>query len=317
MRRLFDRVHPGCVIWQHIDTKRQALIRCSVALLSRHYLPPLGAQKIRTRNSVVRKETTMFRLRIVFCLVSLVLMLMACGDKDHSMPPNVGSDHALAAGCSNRLPPVGAVNDTYLTLNQCGFTVQMHRDLYQAFSLAENVYTELAKDLTIIVNTVPSAAVDMLSGVTIWLELDVPAFPGGVYHPNEVWLIENGYPAAWAGGIQFGNAENFLAWRAIQPAMVLHELAHALDHQFFNNNDAELATAYRNAIASGNYDLVSHADGSQRSAYALTNAREYFAESTEAYFWRNDFFPFDQSQLRLHDPGAIRVVERMWQVFSN
>jgi hypothetical protein len=29
---------------------------------------------------------------------------------------------------------------------------------------------------------------------------------------------------------------------------------------------------------------------------------EFFAEMTEAYFWKNDMFPFDRNELKSYDP---------------
>ena len=47
-------------------------------------------------------------------------------------------------------------------------------------------------------------------------------------------------------------------------------------------------------------------------AYALNNPQEYFAESTEAYFSRNDFFPFTRDDLIRHDPETARLLAKLW-----
>ena len=49
-------------------------------------------------------------------------------------------------------------------------------------------------------------------------------------------------------------------------------------------------------------------------AYALTNPFEYFAEDTEAYFTRNDFFPYTREELRQHDPAMFELLTRLWGV---
>jgi len=41
---------------------------------------------------------------------------------------------------------------------------------------------------------------------------------------------------------------------------------------------------------------------------------EYFAESTEAFFSRNDFFPFTRDELRRHDPEMEQLLSRLWRV---
>jgi len=42
-------------------------------------------------------------------------------------------------------------------------------------------------------------------------------------------------------------------------------------------------------------------------AYAMNDAKEYFAEETEAFFGRNDFYPFTREELKKHDPSHVRL----------
>jgi Mlc titration factor MtfA (ptsG expression regulator) len=51
-------------------------------------------------------------------------------------------------------------------------------------------------------------------------------------------------------------------------------------------------------------------------AYAMTNPQEYFAESTEAYFSRNDFFPFTRDELKQQDPEMFKLLEKLWTIES-
>ena len=44
----------------------------------------------------------------------------------------------------------------------------------------------------------------------------------------------------------------------------------------------------------------------------MTNEKEYFAESTEAFFSRNDFYPFNRTELEQHDPAMARLLRRLW-----
>ena len=41
---------------------------------------------------------------------------------------------------------------------------------------------------------------------------------------------------------------------------------------------------------------------------------EYFAEGTEAYFDRNDFYPFVRAELKEHDPVLHDLLEEIWGV---
>ena len=55
-------------------------------------------------------------------------------------------------------------------------------------------------------------------------------------------------------------------------------------------------------------------DGRKVRAYAAENEKEYFAESTEAYFGSNDFFPFVRAELKEHDPKMYDLLEKVWGV---
>lgn len=48
--------------------------------------------------------------------------------------------------------------------------------------------------------------------------------------------------------------------------------------------------------------------------YALNNSQEYFAETSEAYFGTNDFFPFVRAELKEHDPRGFGLMEKVWGV---
>jgi hypothetical protein len=43
---------------------------------------------------------------------------------------------------------------------------------------------------------------------------------------------------------------------------------------------------------------------------------EFFAESTEAFFTRNDFFPFNRNELHAADPETEKLIGRLWGVPS-
>jgi Mlc titration factor MtfA (ptsG expression regulator) len=103
------------------------------------------------------------------------------------------------------------------------------------------------------------------------------------------------------------------------PNFALHELAHAYHHRVLPDgfDNAELKAAYERAKASKTYDKVERWFGNGRPntterAYAMSNPQEYFAESTEAYFSRNDFFPFNRANLKQHDPEMEKLLGSLW-----
>ena len=124
--------------------------------------------------------------------------------------------------------------------------------------------------------------------------------------------MNNGYPFYWARGVQIGNAVNYLEWIQTQPAIILHELSHAWHHQVLGYENPAIINAYETAMNSGIYDSVSYVSGGLRQAYATSNVQEYFAELTEAYFWVNDSYPFNRTELEQFDPLGAVTIESGW-----
>ena len=144
----------------------------------------------------------------------------------------------------------------------------------------------------------------------------IPGFSGRgmCFHPSAEWLSSAGFEPERAGTVEICNADDYLQWRAEQPMMVLHEMAHAY-HCVIGFDRADVRAAFAQALGAGRYERVHHAlrdPGATERAYALTNEREYFAELTEAWFGRNDMEPFTRAQLLEFDPRGAALVERLW-----
>lgn len=203
-------------------------------------------------------------------------------------------------------------NSTYSPVPIGSWKVCIAHDLQVDDVLSTQTITRLTADLTHIETLLPASILLHLQEVFIWVERNQPTASGAVYHPSEGWLTQNGYPRYWARSVQIGNASNYLNWTAVQPAMVLHELSHAWHHQVLGYNNVEIQAAYDTAMSSGIYNSVAYAGGGMQTAYATTNAQEYFAELTEAYFWENDFYPFVASELSTFDPTGYNAVVNAW-----
>lgn len=158
-----------------------------------------------------------------------------------------------------------------------------------------------------------------LALVRIWVEWrakDRETRPRGPaeFHPSRVWLTQNGYDPEKERNVEINDTERYIAAsRGDQPMAILHELAHAYDFVALGGNDKEVHAAFDAARASHAYDSVNRVDGSgAQRAYALVDSREYFAETTEAWFGTNDFYPFVHEQLRTHDPRGYALMARVW-----
>ena len=234
-----------------------------------------------------------------------------CPDFDDAIDSD---DDGLPDACDEPLEAThDCVEDRYTPLWVMGWEVCIESVVLDDESLGEPVLSLLEHDLLMIIDVLPPDVADWLKGVRIWIELDGD-WPGGVYHPSAVWLAGEGYPTHWAESIQLGNAANYLSWTATQPAIVLHELAHAWHHQYLGYSHPDILDAYASAMASGIYESVPYVGGWSLEAYATTNAIEYFAELTEAWFWENDFYPFVRDELIEFDPVGAEVVESVWVI---
>jgi len=182
--------------------------------------------------------------------------------------------------------------------------------------LLDDVLAEMRKQLVAIVETVPAPAVEQIRKIPIWVEVNDPLFPCMCYHPDERWLKAHGVNPEKTGAVELANARNFLSWTRQQPWMILHELAHGYHDRFVENGyeNTIIAKALESSKSAGRYGEVDHVAGSKRDHYAATNPMEFFAEGTESYFGKNDFFPFERTELQKYDPELLSLLEELWQV---
>ena len=96
------------------------------------------------------------------------------------------------------------------------------------------------------------------------------------------------------------------------PAVILHELAHGYHDQHLSFGDKRIIDAYKKAMDAGLYDEVLLYTGKKVRHYAATDHKEYFAEGTEAFFYRNDFYPFVAAELKEHDPALYDLLVEIW-----
>jgi hypothetical protein len=215
---------------------------------------------------------------------------------------------------------LGSSSAEYQTNVIAGWTVLVDDRLLDEDKEATAKALELlSSQLKEIVRVVPAPAVEDLHNVKLWFSPEYPGVkPRAEYHPNRDWLVANHRPLPMAKGIEFTNVRIFETETKRMPNFVLHELAHAYHDRVLGFDHAGIKAAYEHAKASKSYDAVErwHGDGRPNTterAYAMTDPQEYFAETTEAFFGCNDFFPFTRDELRQHDPETCKLIERLWQ----
>jgi len=143
--------------------------------------------------------------------------------------------------------------------------------------------------------------------------------PRAEFHPDAGWLRDNGRDPAMAKAIEFTNLRLFEREMNRMPNFALHELAHAYHNRFLPKgfSNPELRAAYDRARTAGAYNRVERWYGNGKPitferAYAMTDPMEYFAETTEAFFSRNDYFPFTRDELERHDPEMFALLKKLW-----
>jgi putative heme-binding domain-containing protein len=211
----------------------------------------------------------------------------------------------------------------YQTRALRGWTLHVNRKLLAADARRTAKALELLDhQLVEITKVVPKAAVAKLRRVPLYFNPEYPGVrPVAEYHPGAGWLRKNGRDPAMARSVEFTNVRIYQAETNRMPWFVLHELAHAYHDRELPKGfgNPQIAAAFARAKESGKYDRVERHFGNGRpntfeKAYAMTNPMEYFAESTEAYFGRNDFFPFTRGELKKHDPAMHQLLGKLWGV---
>ncbi|MDG2351335.1 MAG: hypothetical protein P8L35_00785 [Acidimicrobiales bacterium] len=227
---------------------------------------------------------------------------------------------------------------------------------YQSAFLSK-IETDFADDLQYINSLLPTKILNELKESTdIFVILTQEAsgtakmdyWEGGAFYKSPFNRNQPGRPAGYEGSIVV-DAKQWNNTRRDQPAVLLHEIAHAWhcinwvqtdgggDPNFPAGTeqnpfpeaigcffgDTQISEAYEAAMSAGIYDAVHRRiiEGAGESklgednlveAYAATARTEYFAELTEAWFWENDYYPHNREELLEHDPLGVAAIKAAW-----
>jgi hypothetical protein len=206
-----------------------------------------------------------------------------------------------------------------------GWSVLIRRDLLEKEpDMIAKAMPILKQQLSEIHRVVPKEAVLKLQQVRLYFSPEYRNIrPSAEYHPAPDWLKANRRDPDMAKNVEFTNARVFEEDARRMPLLALHELAHAYHDRFLpgGHENADIVTAFAQAKTSGLYDRVERRDSKGQTrmdrAYAMTNPAEYFAETTEAYFGNNDFFPYTNPELKKHDPWMHELLGKLWGFSAN
>ncbi len=213
---------------------------------------------------------------------------------------------------------LGRIDDDYDSLVLEGYTIYVEcQALAEDPDLTNQAIGLLASSLAQINDFGLDALIlSALQAVPIFMDWKTTD-QGACFHPSKKWLLRHGYPIEKWQALEISNVANFVDWCHLnQPYMILHELAHAYHFRVLGMDYEPIEKAYESAMAGARYDTVRYHAGNrryiQRLAYASNNKLEYFAEITEAFLGRNDFYPFEKGDLWRHDPKGYQLLEDIW-----
>lgn len=221
----------------------------------------------------------------------------------------------IVAAASNPASVRYTPTSAYSVENIDGFSLFISPEAAKHEPKLQELRTELKAQLLSISESLPASAIQKLRTTRIWIEWQVKNNSAAEFHLSKEWLADNNYNPDKFRSIEINNTSNFISWSASnQPSMLLHELAHAYLASTTQHNQQLVDSAYKSTVKSKRYENVAYADGQNTRAYALNNSNEYFAELTEAFFGRNDFYPFIRSDLEKHDPEGYDLMLLLWGV---
>jgi len=198
-----------------------------------------------------------------------------------------------------------------------GWTVHVDPSLLKGGENREEgkkALTMLANHLQRISILLPEGPLAKMKEMEIWLEHEHPELSAMQYHPGADWLKSRGYDPRLAKKVHITRASALFSRGQMlkHPAVILHELAHAYHDQVLGFDDEAIIAAYQAAMDQGILDKVQLFTGREGRHYGATNHKEYFAEATESYLYRNDFYPFVAAELRDYDPKGFTLMKDTW-----
>jgi len=226
----------------------------------------------------------------------------------------IGVLTAAESGKTPKTEKVGWVETVELNLH--GWTVHADARLVNGEhkESGTRALDMLANHLERIAILIEGKTLDELKKMEIFIEHSHPELRSMQYHPDVDWLTSRGYDPRLAKKVHITQADELVSRDQLlkHPAVILHELAHAYHDQILGFDDPEIVNAYKSAMKAGIYQKSLLFNGDTVKHYATTNHKEYFAESTEAYLYHNDFYPFVRAELKQHDPTAYDLMEKIW-----
>ena len=156
---------------------------------------------------------------------------------------------------------------TYSTTSVCGWVVKYQPGVWKFCPALLELLTD---DLQEVTSLVPSDILSCMQTTTIYINKTFRYHDhdknilGACCHNSAEWLEENGNLTEKESHVEIYDCWSYMEWVSTQPAMMLHELCHALHWRRREELDDVIRTAFKTAMETAKYDRVFHFDRSIR-----------------------------------------------------
>lgn len=256
----------------------------------------------------------MNRLLTVSALALCLLSVRGGDAPEPTDAPRVGSIVSPVPAEPPARPAAFVPTSDYYQRQMQGFTLLVSREVTVRVRERDAIYKVLEKQLDNIREVLTAEQYDRLSKTRIWIEWNDPALINpAAYLGSAEWIKLQGMNPEKLGCIEIISSTRFVQAAVRKQWMLMHELAHVWHFKVLGENHLGILQAYADAMDKKLYDSVEYMEGTKkRRAYAAKNHFEYFAELTEAWFGKNDYFPFTRAELERHDPQGFKLMKDVW-----
>jgi dipeptidyl-peptidase-4 len=224
---------------------------------------------------------------------------------------NLGNEQAPALDKANSAHYQPVVQDMH------GWTVHVDPALLEGQESVQGkrALSMLANHLERISLLLTGKQLQDMRQLELWIEHRHQTLQNMQYHPSAAWLRNHDCDIRLAKKVHIPIASHLLSREQLlkHPAVVLHELSHAYHDQVLGFDEERVFNAFKEARDSDVYKRTMSHRGKTVRHYALSNHKEYFAEGTEAFFYRNDFYPFVRAELKQADPKLHDLLQQIWE----
>ena len=184
--------------------------------------------------------------------------------------------------------------------------------------LADNSLQKLEKNLNEIIVALPVSAARQLKKLDIYLMKGEksPINEGGMSYirpgePNNYHYLD----PRWHHAIVVYSAKTLMYLDDVWTKKALmHELAHAWHISNWPQRHPPIYNAFLHAKEKGLYLDVNDYKGRKiKSAYAIKNQLEYFADLSAIYFVGGNYFPYNSIGLKKYDLKGYQMIKSIWK----